>query len=713
MILPHFKRPIALRCLSGAIAVSSLCLLSCDQKPTSQQDVLKSDGPPANILPPSSSPASEQLEFLRLQAEAGFVDKQYKLAYYLTIHQQQPSDLVLAKDWYTKAAEKGHIEASYRLGIIHAEGVIDGNSDLHQATKWFLKAATEGHSGAQFELGRYCLQGEGVTKSPEKALAWLQLAAHQYHPGAQYLLGRMHETGNGVSPNLDLAYKWYKLAADSGYPAALYKSAEMAEKGIGTSVDTTLAKSLYAKAHAQGLPNRISEPSTTVNGNSVTERESVFAASSKANSPAKYTNAGPAGPEGTPLHSRIEQGKNENLSTRPTTQTQNDNLDSKPRVEPSSNNKVFIEPTAASVDFKKELLEKQLIAEERTPQVEEKHSTNERLEDGSSAANNPSNLSGDKGKPDALYRVAMEFLNPPESQTPDLSSAITFFEKAAAKGHSPSQYELAELYYKGINGSPNYSQAFIWYRLAANNQIAKAQFRLGSMFYKGEGVEQDTDKAKSWLHLAASQNSQEAISFLQTIHQKEQAPKVTEPVRTVTETIPRSAEQHNSIPRRAENKVVPRLTPKDWFQKGLKLYTSDVQPSQETYLEAYKCFVQAANANYGDAWYYIGKMYDYGEGLKSNPVKAFECYLVAAREGNPNAQYSLGFMYETGLGCRKNTSEAYVWYALAAENGLPNANQTKIGLENKMSVGEIGYAKRRMEALQEYLQNYKNQPKSK
>lgn len=716
MIPLQIKQPSTLLFLSRVFAITSLLLFSCDHKSTSDQPVLHSEAPPANIQPPPASiPATDKLEFLRLQAEAGRTAQQYKYAYYLTIHQQQPSDLVLAKDWFQKAAESGHLEAAYRLGVIQAEGLVDGIPNLHESTKWFLKAATEGHSGAQFELGRYCLHGEGVAKSPQKALAWLQLAAHQYHAGAQYLLGRMYEIGNGVSQNSELAYKWYKLSADSGHPAALYKIAAMTESGTGTTKDRELAKDFFAKAYALGLPGKQSL-GTSIAGNTQARPNSV---NPYPNNISTYTNAGPAGPEGTPLNQPASYKNDDSVPV--------DKAIESPQVE------VVSSPPPKKISISSR---DSISREDDSAANTEIHSTTNQPSEETTSSNDigaslpkpkssspNSSLShdyqpnpADTGSPLALHRIALEFLNSPQSQTPDYASAITYFEKAAAKGHSPSQYQLAEIFYHGEHSQPNYPQAFIWYSLAANNQIAEAQYRLGSMFYEGKGVEKNTEKAKRWLHMAASQNNQAAISLLQQIHQQEQLKRTTsstqtEPLNAASSTASTSDVGHASA-LTPNHSPSPQLTAEEWYRKGFKLYTSNVQPSKETYMEAYKYFVKAANENYGDAWYYIGKMYDYGEGLKANPVKAFECYLVAAREGNPNAQYSLGFMYETGLGCRKNTSEAYVWYALAAENGLANANQTKIGLENKMSIGEIGYAKKRLTTLREYLQNYKNKSAS-
>ena len=56
-----------------------------------------------------------------------------------------------AVKWYTKAAEQGHAEAQYSLGIYH-ELSLDYNKYLPEALKWYRKAAEQGHAKAKQRL---------------------------------------------------------------------------------------------------------------------------------------------------------------------------------------------------------------------------------------------------------------------------------------------------------------------------------------------------------------------------------------------------------------------------------------------------------------------------------------------------------------------------------------------------------------------------------
>lgn len=70
------------------------------------------------------------------------------------------TDYEEAVSWFYKAAEQGHAEAQFNLGVMYfkGKGVID--RDYFEAERWFQKAADQGHAEAkkmvlctQWELG--------------------------------------------------------------------------------------------------------------------------------------------------------------------------------------------------------------------------------------------------------------------------------------------------------------------------------------------------------------------------------------------------------------------------------------------------------------------------------------------------------------------------------------------------------------------------------
>ena len=59
---------------------------------------------------------------------------------------------VLAAHWYAKAANQGHKNAQFNLGLAYTKG--DGvEKDLAQAANWFAKVAAQGDKEAQYAVG--------------------------------------------------------------------------------------------------------------------------------------------------------------------------------------------------------------------------------------------------------------------------------------------------------------------------------------------------------------------------------------------------------------------------------------------------------------------------------------------------------------------------------------------------------------------------------
>ena len=114
-----------------------------------------------------------------------------------------------------KQAEAGDASAQTRLGWVYANG-IGVIVDADKAVEWYQKAAAQGYAKAQFEIGSIYLTGEGVKKDATKAVEWYQKAAAQGLAQAQTSLGWMYQNGKGVAKDGVLAYAWHNLAAAQG-----------------------------------------------------------------------------------------------------------------------------------------------------------------------------------------------------------------------------------------------------------------------------------------------------------------------------------------------------------------------------------------------------------------------------------------------------------------------------------------------------------------
>lgn len=685
-----------------AVAISLPALFGCDQGIEPPETPLQQQ---VEVAPPQKHVGAEAKKFLQLQAEAEVPGKQYKYAYVLSISPEDPTDLALAKDYFTKEAEEGHLEACFRLGVMLSQGKLDGTPDIPAAIKWLERAAQDGHSGAQYLLGRLSLQEEGVETNPRKAVAWLQLAAHQSHPAAQYLLARLYETGHGVGLDLEEAFRWYMLAARAGDPGAQFKVGSMLKGGIGTTQDAGAARIWLARAANLGMLVEPMPASATTQENEAPVPGPPPSPSPEPTSPDEPPPptrglAEATGPNGESAASVVTHVSEPEQSSA----TQ----ESLPSDETVENSASFIGPRQPGSSPDSMGLSRTLVSGSTSSlnsiTEEEPTIVSEELE--------PKEIVVVDAPPQSLHRKAIDLLQPPAEQTPQPARAVAYLQKAADKGYTPSQLRLADTYYDGVLGEPDYRQAFLWYNLAANSQNPSAQFKVGSMYLEGKGVDKDTTKAKEWFVLSAKQGHAQAQELLNSLpvgnDSSPASPTLLRHEERPSET-PATPVSEDSSTTQPVPQPVPLLTAEQWLEKGIDIYTAGDDLPVAQYKKAYQYFVRAAKGNHQDAWYYIGRMLDYGQGFPASSDKAFKYYQASAVGGNIRAQYNLGYFYETGQGCPENPIESYAWYALAAENGDGNAAQIRLELENTMTATQQELAKQRLEVIKDYVARYQQQ----
>ena len=101
----------------------------------------------------------------------------------------------------------------------------------------------------------------------------------------------------------------------------------------------------------------------------------------------------------------------------------------------------------------------------------------------------------------------------------------------------------------------------------------------------------------------------------------------------------------------ADNDIGYKYYQKGNYEKALKIWT-----------------VEADEGN-RKAFYNIGLLYFFGNGVEKNLPLAFEYCQKAAFMGSPRAQNNLAFMYIKGLGVEKSYIDSYVWASVAIKHG--------------------------------------------
>lgn len=88
-----------------------------------------------------------------------------------------------ARAWWIERAEHGGPNMQYGLGMLYAMGnpALGIQRDESQAAVWYRRAAEQGHVEAQFTLGLFHEDGRGVPRDAQMALSWYRKAADQGH----------------------------------------------------------------------------------------------------------------------------------------------------------------------------------------------------------------------------------------------------------------------------------------------------------------------------------------------------------------------------------------------------------------------------------------------------------------------------------------------------------------------------------------------------
>ena len=205
-------------------------------------------------------------KWLLKAAEKGYIEAQYKLSKLYKRQGNEPKRF----EWLQKAAEQGHDEAIDELGRYYYDDVkylsaaLRGDAeaqfqmgdyyfwkDKTKAIEWYLKSAEQGNNKAMHRLiGAYEEIDEAKAKEWEsKALAADKIAAENGDVEAiksvAYAYG--YESGDWAE-----AAKWYRKGAEKGDASCQTSLGLCYENGKGVKIDYAEAAKWYRKAAEQG-----------------------------------------------------------------------------------------------------------------------------------------------------------------------------------------------------------------------------------------------------------------------------------------------------------------------------------------------------------------------------------------------------------------------------------------------------------------------------
>ena len=109
-------------------------------------------------------------------------------------------------------------EESYQRALSYRDGRLGYSRNLKKYFEHCRIAAEHGHTEAQYQLGIMYRTGYACTRNYRLALKWISLAADQDHVESLYIKGIMYMLGEGIArPDLTNAAEIFKRAARKGH----------------------------------------------------------------------------------------------------------------------------------------------------------------------------------------------------------------------------------------------------------------------------------------------------------------------------------------------------------------------------------------------------------------------------------------------------------------------------------------------------------------
>lgn len=164
-----------------------------------------------------------------LAAEEGSADSQYEIgALYSSSYQI-----------YRYRGGKKHASFEFSLDYDLSEGI---PTDYGRSAFWLTRAAEQGHVMASYMLASLYDAGLGVSQDYQRAAELYKVAAENNVTNAQHNLGYFHFKGLGVAKDLRQAYVWLSRAANRGKHTEVLDDviSEMSQENLDASIQSLL-----------------------------------------------------------------------------------------------------------------------------------------------------------------------------------------------------------------------------------------------------------------------------------------------------------------------------------------------------------------------------------------------------------------------------------------------------------------------------------------
>lgn len=131
---------------------------------------------------------------------------------YLIPYGDFPKDNKLAQNLFLEAAERGNINAAYKLGCMYEFGIVE--RDIYKAVKYFTTASEAGMPLAAYHLSLLYQQPDVCNY--HKAFKYAKTSAERGVPEGEFVFGCMLLIGRGCQSDRHEAVRYLNMAAEHG-----------------------------------------------------------------------------------------------------------------------------------------------------------------------------------------------------------------------------------------------------------------------------------------------------------------------------------------------------------------------------------------------------------------------------------------------------------------------------------------------------------------
>ena len=521
----------------------------------------------------------EALKWFQMAAKQNHVRAQYQLGRMYLHGEEVKSNLEYAHFFLSKAAENQHVDAQFELGNYFIKLGPDENN-YRQAVHWYKTAANRGHIRSNFALGKMTYEGKGTARDEVLGRRLIKNAAENGDIHAvDYINSILFNTQAVQSP----ARREPAFADNDTFP----REAPVADRDIEQSTI-----SMPARLPEKREPRSRIDPELNSDDNSARSRFRIAADASPsgndfrkapANTGSRFDRHPPAGsaPSLRQDDFRQERGdpdrdftsnnrdssdwRNDPLAELREDQSQSSLSRQSNEQRPGESQNSYLNKdnpfreAPSGRDREERNRQAEQLALQQPTENEDRFSQQNDSANLSSMSNadrirfqmrqqqqNPTDVP--KRQPQSNISKAQEALSPEEQYQTALAimsmgsndplTVAQLLTKASLRNHPAAQFELANLYKRGLGVSKNRGKYVEWLVKAGESGHEKAlteldkilmqnaeafspeqMFSFGIRYANGDGIKQNSEKAAIWLLRAAENNHTEAQFRLGEMYQ--------------------------------------------------------------------------------------------------------------------------------------------------------------------------------------------------